>query len=187
MDDSRIIELFMNRDEQAIKETTDKYGAYLYKIAGNILGNHQDTEECVNESLLRVWNTIPPNQPKKLPVYLALITRQISIDAYRKNHSKKRTSTEYALSFEELSEVLADRKNETEELVDRLTLQNILNRFLSERPKEARAVFVMRYLFLASVKEIAERTGSSESRIKVLLHRERKVLKKYLEEEGYRS
>ena len=187
MDDSRIIELFMNRDEQAIQEVSDKYGAYIYKIAGNILGNHEDAEECVNESLLRMWNTIPPNQPKKLPVYLAMITRQISIDTYRKNHSKKRMTTEYTLSYEELSEVLADRKNESEELIDRMTFQNLLNGFLSRRSKDARIVFVMRYLYLASVKEIADRMGSSEARIKVLLHRERKVLKKYLEEEGYRS
>ena len=185
MDDNKIIELFMNRDEQAIQEISDKYGAYICKIAGNILGNREDTEECVNESLLRVWNTIPPNQPKKLPVYLALVTRQISIDAYRKKYSKKRMNTEYTLSYEELSEVLADRKNESEELIDRMTLQNLLNKFLSVRSKDARIVFVMRYLYLASVKDIAERTGSSESRIKVLLHRERKALKKYLEEEGY--
>ena len=187
MDDSRIIELFLERDEQAIREVTEKYGAYIYKIAGNILGNHEDTEECVNESLLKIWNTIPPNRPKKLPVYLALVTRQISIDAFRKQHSKKRMNTEYTLSYEELSEVLADRNNETEELADRLTLQNLLNRFLDGRPRENRMVFVMRYLYLASIKEIAERTGSSESRVKVLLHRERKALRKRLNEEGWKS
>ena len=185
MDDQRIIELFMNRDEQAIQETIDKYGTYIRKIAANILGNREDTEECVNDSLLRVWNTIPPNQPKKLSAYLALLTRQISIDAYRKSRRKKRSDTEYSVSYEEMSEVLADRQNETEELIDRLTFQELLNRFLSGRPKDVRTILVLRYFYLEPTKDIAERTGSSESRVRVVLHRERKALKKFLAEEGY--
>ncbi len=185
MDDHRIIELFMNRDERAISETSEKYGAYIRKIAENILGNPEDTEECVNDSLLRVWNTIPPNHPKKLSVYLALVARQLSIDVYRKNHRQKRSGTEYAHSYEELSEVLADSRNEAEELVDRITLRELRNRFLSGRPKDVRVILVLRYFYLESTKDIAERTGSSESRIRVLLHRERKALRKFLSEEGY--
>ena len=143
MDDSRIIELYEARDERAIRETSDKYGAYIRKIAGNILGSREDTEECVNESLFRVWNTIPPNRPKVLSAYLALITREVSIDAFRKSHRKKRADSEYALSYEELSEVLADRKDETEELISRMALEELLNRFLSKRPKETRAIFLI--------------------------------------------
>ena len=185
MDDSRIIELYEARDERAIRETSDKYGAYIRKIAGNILGSREDTEECVNESLLRVWNTIPPNRPKMLSAYLALITREVSIDTFRKNHRKKRTYSEYAVSYEELSEVLADPKDETGELIGRLALEDLLNRFLSGRPKDARAIFLMRFFYLDSVRDIASYTGSTESRIKVVLHRERKALKKFLLEEGY--
>ena len=143
MDDSRIIELYEARDERAIRETSDKYGAYIRKIAGNILGSREDTEECVNELLFRVWNTIPPNRPKVLSAYLALITREVSIDAFRKSHRKKRADSEYALSYEELSEVLADRKDETEELISRMALEELLNRFLSKRPKETRAIFLI--------------------------------------------
>lgn len=187
MEDSRIIDLFLNRDEQAIEETTEKYGAYIRTIAENILGNHEDTEECLNDSLLRVWNTIPPNRPKKFSVYLALITRQIAIDVYRKNHRKKRINSEYALSYEELSEVLPDTRDETGELLERMTLRELLNRYLSGRPKEVRRILVLRYFYVESTRDIADRTGSSETRVRVLLHRERKALRKYLEEEGYRQ
>ena len=185
MDDSRIIELYEARDEQAIRETSDKYGAYIRKIAGNILGSREDTEECVNEALFRVWNTIPPKRPKTLSAYLALITREVSIDAFRKSHRKKRADSEYAVSYEELSEVLSDGRDETEELISRFVLQDLLDRFLSKRPKEARAIFLMRYFYLDSVRDIAGYTGSTESRIKVVLYRERKALKKFLLEEGY--
>ena len=85
MTDTEIINLFFERSEQAIDELAKKHGSAVARVARNILGNEQDTEECVNDSLLRVWNTIPPNQPKKLSAYLALLTRQISIDAYRKS------------------------------------------------------------------------------------------------------
>ena len=185
MEDREIIELYLERNEQALEETAEKYGAYIRKIARNILGNHEDAEECANESLFRVWNTIPPNRPKMLSAYLALITREVSIDAFRKSHRKKRADSEYAVSYEELSEVLADRRNETEELISRITLQELLNRFLSKRPKEARAIFLMRYFYLDSVRDIAGYTGSTESRIKVVLYRERKALNKFLQEEGY--
>ena len=187
MDDSRIIELYEARDERAIRETSDKYGAYIRKIAGNILGSREDTEECVNESLFRVWNTIPPNRPKVLSAYLALITREVSIDAFRKSHRKKRADSEYALSYEELSEVLADRKDETEELISRMALEELLNRFLSKRPKETRTIFLMRYSYLDSVRDIAGYTGSTEARIKVVLYRERKALKKFLVNAGFLS
>ena len=187
MEDSRIIDLFLNRDEQAIEETTEKYGANIRKIAGSILGNREDTEECVNDSLLRTWNTIPPNRPKKLSVYLALVTRQISIDAYRKNHRQKRSNSEYELSYEELSEVLPDRKDEIAEHVERMALSDLLNRYLSGRPKDIRVILVLRYFYMESTKDIAERTGSSETRVRVVLHRERKALAKFLTEEGYRG
>lgn len=186
MDDSKIISLYLERNEQALQETSDKYGAYIRKIAANILGNHEDTEECVNDSLLKAWNSIPPNHPKSLSVYLAMLTREVSIDAYRKIRRKKRSGSEYPLSYEELSEVLPDESDNPERVIDRLTFAGLLNRFLSERTKDARTILVMRYFYMDSIRDIAERTASSEARVKTLLHRERKALKKFLEEEGYR-
>ena len=185
MEDGQIIQLYCERNEQALKETADKYGAYIRKIASNILGNREDTEECENEVLLRAWNTIPPQSPKSLAAYLAVLTREISIDRFRRTHRQKRGGTEYDQSYEELSEVLAGKGSEAEEITGRIALGGLMNRYLSGRPKDVRDILIMRYFYLDSVKEIAEWTGSSEARIKTLLHRERKSLKEFLEKEGY--
>ncbi|MBR6321924.1 MAG: RNA polymerase sigma factor [Lachnospiraceae bacterium] len=185
VEDRKIIELYFGRDEQALQETSEKYGPYIRKIAGNILGNHEDAEECANESLFRAWNTIPPNRPKSLPAYLALLTREVSIDRFRKNTRLKRAGSEYALSYDELSEVLADTKSESDDVIDRIYLGELLNRFLSGRPQELRNILIMRYFYMDSIQEIADCTGSSVSRIKTALHREREALRKFLKEEGY--
>ena len=185
MEDSRIIALFQARNEQALEETSVKYGAYLSKIARNILGNREDTEECVNDSLLRVWNSIPPNEPKNLSVYLALITRETAINAYRKKQRKKRADSEYACSYEELSDILPDGKDGPEEAADRLVFAGLLNQYLASRPKDVRTALIMRYFYLDSVRDIARVTDSSEARIKTMLHRERKSLRSFLEKEGY--
>ena len=185
MEDHQIIQLFLERKEEALQETSVKYGAYIRTIAGNILGNREDVEECENDTYLRAWNTIPPNLPRKLSAYLAVLVREVSIDCFRKNHRLKRFGSEYDASYEELSEVLSDDKNDPENVVERIALGSLLNRFLEGRGEDVRTALVLRYFYMYSVEEIAACLGSSVPRIKTMLHRERKTLRKFLEKEGY--
>ena len=117
MTDQQIVELYWNRDERAIHETDLKYRKYLYKIAYNILANEEDCEESINETYLRIWNSIPTNQPQILSAYVGKIIRELSIDIYRTRHRKKRQGSEYAVSLEELKECTTGM-NATEEVVD---------------------------------------------------------------------
>ena len=173
MTDQQIVELYWNRDERAIHETDLKYRKYLYKIAYNILANEEDCEESINETYLRIWNSIPTK-----------IIRELSIDIYRTRHRKKRQGSEYAVSLEELKECTTGM-NATEEVVDCKILAEIIHSFLMSLPKEHRIVFIGRYYYLDSMKYIAEYTGFSKAKVKIILHRTRNKLKDYLCEEGY--
>ncbi|MBD5082094.1 MAG: RNA polymerase sigma factor [Ruminococcaceae bacterium] len=182
--DEEIIALYQKRDEQAIKETEQKYSRYLMKIAYNILSDQEDSKECVNETYLKAWRSIPPHEPKVLSAYLGKITRQLSIDLFRMKNREKRKGSEYAISICELEECVPD--NTTAELVaDTKLLAEAINAYLRTLSPQARSIFAARYYFSDSVKDIAAYCKMSESKVKSLLYRTRQGLKKYPTKEGY--
>ena len=182
MDDKKIVELFLSRDEQAIKEAQDKYGKYCRYIANNILNSDEDSEECVNDTLLRAWNSIPPAQPENLKLYLGKITRNLSLDLYAKGRAKKRSEAT-RVAFDELSECIPDSSSDTQ-MVEELGLKKSLNEFLSSLDSEKRIIFMQRYWYLSSVKDIAANRGLSQANVKIILLRLRAKFKKFLEKEG---
>ena len=177
MDDKDIIGLFFSRSEKAIEEITRKYGKLCRKISYNILHNEEDMEECVNSSLERLWNTIPPKNPESLSGYLCMIVRNISLNACRR---EKRRGGDF---YEELSEIIPD-KNTVEEIYDSRQTSQLINQFLLNTNKKNRQVFIARYYFGMSVKDIAESFGMSESSVKTRLSRVRDGLRTYLSERG---
>ena len=183
MKDAEIVELYWQRDEKAIQETTQKYGAYLSKIAYNILSNLEYSKECVNDTYLAAWNSMPENRPSILSTYLGKITRQISIDRFRKNNSKA-FSSEYALSLSEMEDCFADNSTPEQEL-DAKLLESAVNSFIRSLPDDARKVFIGRYYFFDSVKTIASYCSISEANVKTVLYRTRQKLKDYLVKEGF--
>ena len=181
MEDSKIVELYWERNESAISETQEKYEKYLSKIAYNILADIEDSKESVNDTYLRAWNSIPPHKPVRLSAFLAKITRQISIDIYRKKTAKKRVGSEYTLSLDELFDCASSDSPEKE--VDMKALSTAINRWLSSVSDTQRKVFACRYFYFDSVKDIAKHLELSESNVKSLLHRARLDLKNYLQKE----
>lgn len=184
LEDKEIIALYQNRDENAIRQTEKKYSGYLTAIALNILGNREDGEECVSDTYLKAWNTIPPNIPAMLKYYLGKITRELSIDRLRKKTSRKRGGTEYDLSLDELDECTGSGDS-TEQEADMSMLVELIEKFLHCCSDDERDIFVCRYYFCDSLKEIAGYFGVNVSKIKNTLFRTRSALKKYLESEGY--
>ena len=184
MEDSKIIELFFERSESAISETESKYGRYLSKIAYNILFDTEDSEECVNDTYMKAWNAIPPQKPKVLSTFLGKITRRLAIDIFRKKHAEKRGNSEFSLSLSELDECIPDKFSAESEFEYSL-LSKKINNFLSSLSKDNRDIFVCRYFYSDSIKEIASFFGTSESKIKSSLFRSRKSLKEQLEKEGF--
>lgn len=183
MEDNRIVELYWQRDESAISETQQKYGKYLTKIAYNILADVEDSKESVNDTYLKAWYSMPPQKPFILSTYLGRITRQISIDIYRKKKAQKRYGSEYTLSLDELSDCASD-DGVPEKEADAQVLAKSIGDYLMTLSEESRNIFVCRYYFLDSVRDIAAHFGASESKIKSNLHRTRLGLKQYLEKEG---
>ena len=183
MQDEMIVELFWQRNESALKETEEKYHSYLQKIAYNILADIEDAKEAVNETLLRAWNSIPPHKPGILKTYLGKITRQLSIDVYRREHRQKRVASEFTVSLDELGDIVSDADMGGE--LDSKLLGETIDKFLQTVSYEARTAFVQRYYFNDTVREIAQRQDASESKVKSMLFRTRQGLKEYLEKEGY--
>lgn len=180
MEDNKIIELYWQRDESAIRECQIKYGAYCGTIANNILCSAEDSEECVNDTWLRVWNVIPPQKPSRLSVFLGKITRNLAIDKYRKGNSQKYGGGQTALCLEELSECIG----ESSPIEDRIALRELLNSFLRELPEKNRNIFLLRYWYLMPVSEIAQRYDLSEGAVKMILQRIRNKQKSHFEKEG---
>lgn len=183
MEDLEIIELYNHRDEKAISETDKKYSSYLYVIAKNILNDHEDSRECVNDTYLRAWNTIPPNCPPKLAYYLGRITRGLSIDRLRSQTSRKRLSG-YCVSMDELGECFASFEDVQAD-IELEMLSQALTAYLSRLDEQKRSVFIRRYYFCDSIKEISRRMELSESAVKSMLKRVRDNLKSYLEGQGF--
>ncbi len=183
MEDEKIVELFYARSEQAITELSEKYGTLCRKIAGNILGNSRDAEECVNDAYLGAWKAIPPENPKPLSVYLFKIVRNLSVARYHANTAKKRNSF-YDVALEELEGCISSPVTVEEEISAR-ELSRLLNLFLEREGRENRIMFVRRYWYSDSVLEIAGRFGISENNASVRLSRIRNRLRKFLQKEGY--
>ena len=182
MEDYMIIQLYFDRKEQAIVETEQKYGRYCNAIAWNLLGNTQDVEECVNDTYHIVWNQIPPQRPGNFQIYLGRIVRNISIDRFRANHTKKRYA-EVGVMLSELVEVVPS--NETvESYVEAKQLSAIIGKWLYSLPKEDCVLFVRRYWYGDSIQKLAKVRGVTANRITLRLMRLRNKLKLCLEQEG---
>lgn len=182
MDDNFIISLYFARNESAITETDKKYGSYLSAVAYNILSDREDSKECVNDTYLQAWNTIPPHNPQKLKCFLAKITRNLSLNIIDMKNAVKRGNGKLAAALEELEDCIPAPQS-VEKEADEDSLTEFLNAFLFSLPKKKRIVFVKKYWYLDSIKDIAASTGLSESNVKSILMRTREKLKKELERE----
>lgn len=182
LDDSKIIELFYARSEQAIMELSAKYGKVCIKISKNILKNIRDTEECVNDAYLGAWNTIPPQNPNPLLTYICRIVRNISIKKYHSNTSIKRNSF-YDTALDELEQCIASSKS-VEAEISAKELTRLIDDFLDTLDAESRILFVRRYWYSYSVKELAEQLELKNNTVSVRLSRIRDKLRDYLNKEG---
>ncbi|MBQ3418933.1 MAG: sigma-70 family RNA polymerase sigma factor [Erysipelotrichaceae bacterium] len=179
MEDLEIVELYWQRNEEAIKETSKKYGNYCYTIANNILYNNEDAQECVNDTYLGAWNAIPPHHPNVLSTFLGKITRRLSLNKWREKNAIKRGNGEAALSFDELEECIPSNSSIKEELALK-ELSEAINTFLETLKVDERKVFVCRYFYFESIDEIAFRFSFTPSKVKMMLKRTRDRLKDYL-------
>lgn len=183
MDDKKIIELYFDRVESAITETAAKYGHFLHTISINILQNHEDAEECVNDTYLRTWNNIPPTKPKILKSYLGAIVRNLSLDCYKKRFASKRASGEFAILLSELEDCIPAASTPEKELEDKEIVTQ-LSCFIRNLPQDKKLLFVRRYYYCDDIKTLAKRFDYSESKVKSTLFTLRKKLKLHLEKEG---
>lgn len=182
MEDKRIIELYWRREESAIDITKAKYGTYCLSIAMRILQNSEDASECENDTYLKAWNTIPPNNPDPLCSYLGMITRGLSLDRLRRNKAQKRTEDVW-VSLYELEDCIPDNKSVEEEL-EAKELAGYISAFLRTLPQAECDVFLNRYWHFLSIKEIADKYSFTQSKVKMMLLRTRKKLTSHLEKEG---
>ncbi len=182
MDDSKIIELFFERSEQAIIELSKKYGKLCLKISNNILANESDSDECVNDVLLGVWNTIPPAKPDSLISYVCRITRNLAVKKYRANLATKRNGM-FDVCLDELADLLPSDDSIENDLSAEETAKAI-SEFLRKCKKTDRVIFTRRYFFADKVSDIASLTGKSEHYVSVRLHRTKEKLKLYLYGKG---
>lgn len=183
MDDNIILDLYWARSESAISETAAKYGKYCSKIAMNILQNNEEAEECVNDTYLKTWNAIPPERPIILSSFLGKITRNLSLNKYKEQRTKKRGGHEIALILDELEECIPSNGNVENQCESNIVVETI-DTFLFSIEAENRIVFVRRYWYADSIQTIAGRFQMSESKVKSMLLRTRNKLKIYLKKEG---
>ena len=182
--DAQIIDLYWNRDAQAISASMDRYGAYCFSIADGILNNAQDAEECVNDTWLKAWNAIPPTRPAVLKIFFAKITRHLSFDKYKAQKALKRGGGNIQLVLDELAECIAD-ESDVEGQVDTKELGKVINQFVASLPEREQNLFVRRYFFSEPIKAIADRYDLRENSVHVTLSRIRKRLRSHLSKEGY--
>lgn len=183
MKDNEIIELYWNRDEAAITATADTYGNYCYSIAYNILSNNEDAEECVNDTWLNAWKSIPPQWPNRLSTYLGKITRNLSLNRYKLLAAQKRGKGQVELALSEL-EGCIPAQGDMDQITDEMVLVNAIETFLRMQPRTERNIFIGRYWYLYPIRDLAGAYHMSESKVVSLLHRMRIKLKLYLEKEG---
>lgn len=181
MPDQEILDLFWSRQEEAITQTQSRYGNRLELLAQRILGNVEDAQECVNDTYLAAWNTIPPQKPQSLFAYLAKICRNFALGKLDWRNAAKRRVQMVELT-QELENCIADPG--APNVLEQEALGQALNRFLEGLTRDNRVIFLRRYFFMDSIKEIAAHCGISESKVKTQLHRTRMKLFAYLQQEG---
>jgi RNA polymerase sigma-70 factor (ECF subfamily) len=184
MNDTEIVELYWNRKERAVEETAKKYGSYCYTIAYNILSNHEDSEESVNDTYIEAWNAIPPHRPLILSSFLGKITRRLAIDKWRSAHAQKRGGGEITDVLDELTECVA-YEDSAERHLEKQMLSRAINDFLKTLSETERKIFVCRYFYMESVEAVCKRFGYSVSKVKSILFRVREKLRIYLQKEGF--
>ena len=182
MKEEKIIELFFARDEEALRQVEQQYGDLCNYVASNFLCMREDREECVNDTLLALWNSIPPERPRSLSAYISTLARNIAINKSRANNAWKRGGGVQVISDEALSMIPEEKS--LSELYEARLAGEIVNNFLGELTKSERKVFILRYWFDASDRQIADQTGFSHSKIKSMLARLRKRLAEKLGKEG---
>ena len=182
MEDNEIIELFWQRSQRAIAETDGKYGGRLQSLSMNILHDREDAEECVNDTYHAAWNTLPPKRPNYFFAYLAKLTRNFSFGKYDYYHAQKRSVTVVALS-EEIENCIP-APNDFEQKLDSEEIGRIISEFLLQQPDEMRRIFVRRYWYMYSIRDISQMFHMGESKVKSILFRMRNKLRKYLEDGG---
>lgn len=184
MDDVMIVQLYWDRNEQAIPATADKYENYCTTIAKNILGNCEDVEECVNDTYLRAWNAMPPHRPSVLSAFLGKLTRNLSLNRYRRNTVEKRGGGSISVVFDEITDLVSDTDTVEQEL-DRRELVQEIDHFLAGLSPDKRNIFVCRYWYFDSISDIASRFGKTENHISVILNRLRSKLRAHLLKRGF--
>lgn len=184
MEDCEIVELYWDRNQEAISATADKYGKYCGAIARNIVGNEEDVKECVNDTYLSAWNSIPPQKPVYLSAFLGKITRNLALNIYKREHAYKRGCGQVAGVYEELAECVSGGDNVEQELC-RQELVRAIDAFLETLSVKKRNIFICRYWYFERVSTIAKRFGMTENSVSVTLNRMRGRLQKYLAERGY--
>ena len=185
MEDEKIVQLYINRDESALRETELKYGDELKKLSLRITGSKDDSGECFNDALMQAWKTVGEVRPENLRAYLAKVIRNISLDCLKKRKTKKRNAVSVALG--EFSDCLPDTSGQYGYLdaIDENTLAEDINSWLESIGREKRVIFVRRYFKMETAREIAKSTGANEGSLRVTLSRMRSSLKEYLEDKGY--
>lgn len=183
MDDNKIIDLYWARSQQAIAESEKKYGTYCRTVARNILSREEDAEECVNDTWLRAWNAMPPQRPTVLQAFFGKLTRNLSLDRWRRDRAQKRGGSQVELALDELEDCLSAR-DRVDEAVDAQTTATLISNFVRGLPQQDRILFVRRYWYLDDIQTLATTMSMSQSQVKSRLHRIRLRLKTELEKEG---
>lgn len=183
-DDNEIIMLLQQRDEEAIKRIRDTYGRQCQSLAYRILGSREDAEECFDDALLAVWNSIPPKVPEHFQAYLITVIQRGAVNKLKAARRQKRGGTYFAQALDELAEILPSGQY-VESEVEQRELTGAVNRFLNALPQETCRIFMQRYYMSMPLSEIAEQNGMHLSAVKMSLLRTRQKLKAFLKEEGY--
>jgi RNA polymerase sigma-70 factor (ECF subfamily) len=184
MEDSEIVALYWTRSADAVTESEAKYGTYCSAVALRILDSHEDAEECVNDTWLRAWESIPPQRPASLTAFFGTITRNLALDRRRKSRTGKAGGGTVALCLDELAECVGTEDSALESAADRIALREALNRFLGTLKPMPRELFMRRYWGFSSERDISRSLGISVGAVKMSLGRTRKKLRDYLKREG---
>ena len=183
MEDHMIVDLYWARDQRAIVESEDKYGPYCRAIARRILEQWEDAEECVNDTWLRAWNAMPPQRPGILSAFFAKLTRNLSLDRWRRQRAAKRGGGQTELALQELEECVPDRRR-PDEALEAAETARLISAFLRRQGELDRRLFVRRYFYLESLAALGARFGLTQGQVKSRLYRVRQRLKNELEREG---
>ena len=178
--DRDIIEMLENRNEEALRALEEKYGAYCYAIAFNVLSNAEDSKEIVNDSFLDLWNSVPPAKPERLHAYLGTIVRHNAINLYHKQHTDKNRVMSTALPLEEA----AEKTYTDEKAISHLVIGAAMDRFLESLSERHRNVFVARFYYNSQIEDIARAMDMPVGSVKSSIHRTKKALKEFLDKEG---